>query len=59
MYTTLSEYDGAKILDVPIDEECIDHIVLGPEFDDLSFNVINQISDCKLNFFIVNYFYKK
>jgi hypothetical protein len=42
-------------LDVPIDEECIDHIVLGPEFDDLSFNVINQISDCKLNFFNIKH----
>ena len=30
-------------------------IVLGPEFDDLSFNVINQIPDCKLNFFNIKH----
>ena len=39
----ISEYDGGvKYYDVEISADCIDHIILGPEFDESSFAEIDS-----------------
>ena len=47
----ISEYDdGTKYYDMEIPAECIDHIILGPEFDEHSFKEIDRHSEYKFKF---------
>lgn len=47
----VSEYaDGVKYYDLEIPADCIDHIILGPEFDSLSFAEIDTHTEYKLHF---------
>lgn len=47
----ISEYDdGIRYYDMEITEDCIDHIILGPEFDSNSFEEIEQHTDYKFKF---------
>lgn len=50
-FTNIStDSDGAKYCDVPITTDCIDHIILGPEFDDDCYDAIIKHQEYKLNF---------
>ena len=47
----ISEYDGGvKYYDVEISADCIDHIILGPEFDESSFAEIDSHPEYKFKF---------
>ena len=47
----ISEYaDGVKYYDLEIPADCIDHIILGPEFDSHSFAEIDTHTEYKLHF---------
>lgn len=47
----ISEYaDGTKYCDLAFPVECIDHIILGPEFDSESFTEIDQHPEYKFKF---------
>lgn len=48
-YTNIKEFDSAKYCDISITSDCIDHIILGPEFDDDSFKDISKIPNPKLS----------
>jgi hypothetical protein len=50
-YNIKQAVDGAMYHDVSIPTECIDHIILGPEFDDMCFSEIKKHTDYQLNFF--------
>lgn len=47
----ISEYDdGTKYYDMEIPADCIDHIILGPEFDEISFAEIDSHPEYKFRF---------
>ena len=47
----ISEYDdGTKYYDIEIPADCIDHIILGPEFDEQSFKEIDRHPEYKFRF---------
>ena len=47
----ISEYpDGTKYYDLEIPTDCIDHIILGPEFDSSSLAEIDRHPEYKFNF---------
>lgn len=48
-YKIQQSADRAKFRDISIVPDCIDHIILGPEFDDVSFSKIKQHTDYKLD----------
>lgn len=41
--------DGSKYCDISITPDCIDHFILGPEFDDQNLSEIKQHTEYKLN----------
>ena len=45
----IKEFGNAKYCDISITSDCIDHIILGPEFDDDSFKDISKIPNPKLS----------
>lgn len=48
---SISEYsDGTKYYDLEISPDCIHHIILGPEFDEHSFEDIDHHTEYKFNF---------
>lgn len=48
---SISEYsDGTKYYDLEISPDCIDHIILGPEFDEHSFEDIDHHTEYKFKF---------
>lgn len=49
-YKDISQYDdGSKYCDISITPDCIDHFILGPEFDDQNLSEIKQHTEYKLN----------
>ena len=49
-YKDISQYDdGSKYCDISITPDCIDHFILGPEFDDANLSEIKQHTEYKLN----------
>ncbi|MBR2403435.1 MAG: DUF2971 domain-containing protein [Lachnospiraceae bacterium] len=49
-YDVLEYVDGTKYYDLEIPADCIDHIILGPEFDSQSFAEIDTHTEYKLHF---------
>ena len=49
-YKNIREQDGAKYCDIDITLDCIDHVILGPEFDDESIYDVKNQKDVKLDF---------
>lgn len=50
-YNNISQYaDGSKYCDIQITPDCIDHIILGPEFTEDSLAKIELCDDYKLRF---------
>lgn len=48
---SISEYsDGTKYYDLEIPADCIDHIILGPEFGEQSFEEIDRHPEYKFRF---------
>lgn len=50
LYKNINDQSGAKYFDLPITSDCVDHIILGPEFNDESYEYINNQKDYKLSF---------
>ncbi len=49
-YKNISQYDdGSKYCDISITPDCIDHFILGPEFDDMALSEIKKHTEYKIN----------